>query len=438
MSGLLVEIAGVAGHHIAVGRHRFGGLGGILEVAGEHAGRLEQHLAVVGDADVDVRAGRAHGVGIDFAVRLRGDVEEGLGLPVELLQIETDRAIEREQIGADGFARGIGHAHAREAEHVLERAIEQDIADRIEQPADERHGLAIEDAFAIAPRHADEIVEQLALDIAGILHADHHAREQSLERARRREIEARADLAQVGHHSLGALRAGHAEAGDQALRIVQVMIADPGQRQIGERHVLFGQVIEGDGVGGGLDRAFAGKHHALGGAGGARGVQDDGRIGALAGGDLGIEPTTYRRIGERLAAGRDDVLHRMQLFVVVVAQAALLVVDHLLELRQPLLDRKNLVDLFLVLDRRVARLGMGQHEGEFLGHRIRIDRHRDGPQHLRGHHRPIEFRPVGADDGDGFAAFKAEPVEADGIGAHDFERLSPSPGLPDAEVLMPH
>ena len=106
-------------------------------------------------------------------------------------------------------------------------------------------------------------MEHLALDEAGVLHADHDARQQEFERARRGEIKGRADLAQVGHRGIGALGAGHAEAGDQALRIVKVMIADPGQRQIGERHVLFGQVIEGDGVGGGPDRSFAGEHHAL-------------------------------------------------------------------------------------------------------------------------------------------------------------------------------
>ena len=51
-----VEEAGVAGLHIAVRRHRLGGLGLVLEIADEHAGRLELHLAVVGDADVDVGA----------------------------------------------------------------------------------------------------------------------------------------------------------------------------------------------------------------------------------------------------------------------------------------------------------------------------------------------------------------------------------------------
>ena len=55
VAGLLVEETGVAGLHIAVRRHRLGGLLIILEIAGEHARRLELHFAVVGDADIDVR-----------------------------------------------------------------------------------------------------------------------------------------------------------------------------------------------------------------------------------------------------------------------------------------------------------------------------------------------------------------------------------------------
>ena len=46
-------------------------------------------------------------------------------------------------------------------------------------------------------RDADEMVEQLALQPAGILHADGDAGQQALENARRREIEGRADLAQI-------------------------------------------------------------------------------------------------------------------------------------------------------------------------------------------------------------------------------------------------
>ena len=127
----------------------------------------------------------------------------------------------------------------------------------------------------------------------------------------------------------------------------------------------------------------------------------------------------------------------MQAGVVVVAQPARLVVDHLLELRQPLGHRQDLVDLLLVLDRGEAHLGVRQHVGQLVGHRVGIDRHRDGAEHLRRHHRPVELRPVGADDRDGVAALEAEAVQPDRIGAHLVEHLRPGPGLPDAEILVP-
>ena len=216
------------------------------------------------------------------------------------------------------------------------------------------------------------------------------------------------------------------------------MVADPGQRQIGERDVVLVQLVEGDGIGCRLDRALAGQHHALGGAGGAGGVKDDGGIGALAGGDLSVEPGGDRRIGERLAAFLDDLVHRMQMAVIVVAKATAFVVDHLLQLGQTLHHRHDLVDLLLVLDGGEARFRVRQHEGEFVGHRVGIDRHWHRAEHLRRHHRPIELRPIAADDGDGLAALEAEPVEPDRIRAHDLEHLGPGPGLPDAEVLVPH
>ena len=61
-------------------------------------GRFELHLAVVGDANVDVRASRPT-VGINFSVRLRSHGEEDLGLSVELFQVQPDRAVEIKQIG---------------------------------------------------------------------------------------------------------------------------------------------------------------------------------------------------------------------------------------------------------------------------------------------------------------------------------------------------
>ena len=216
------------------------------------------------------------------------------------------------------------------------------------------------------------------------------------------------------------------------------MVAGPSGRQIGEHDILFGQFVELDRVRRRIDQTLAGEHHALGRAGRSGGVENDGRVGALAGGDLGVEPSGDLRIGERLAAILDDVIDRMQVAVVVVAQAAPLVVDHLLELGQALHDRHDLVDLLLVFDRGETRFSVGQHEGEFVGHSVGIDRHRHRAEHLRRRHRPIELGPVAADDGDGLAALEAEPVQPDRIGARQVERLVPGPGLPNAEVLVPH
>ena len=119
-----VEEAGIAGLDIAVRGHRLGGLLVVLEIGDEHAGRAEQHLAVLRDADIDVGRGRPDGVGV-IAPSAARHVEEGLGLPVELLEVEPERAVEREELGPDRLARGVGDAHAREAERVLQRPVDQ-------------------------------------------------------------------------------------------------------------------------------------------------------------------------------------------------------------------------------------------------------------------------------------------------------------------------
>ena len=129
------------------------------------------------------------------------------------------------------------------------------------------------------------------------------------------------------------------------------------------------------------------------------------RIGALAGRDLAVEPLSEGGVlRERRAAVLDDVVDGMEPRVVVIAQPARLVVDHLFELRQPVRDRQYLVDLLLIFHRRKAHLGVREHIGEFVRDRIGIDRHRHGAERLRGHHRPIKPRPVRADDRDGVAA----------------------------------
>ncbi len=133
-----------------------------------------------------------------------------------------------------------------EAEAVLQRPIDQDIAEPIDQPRDEAAPARVEDLLAPLARVADEIMEHAALERARILHAHHRQRQQVLVDARRREGIGRADLAAVLDHGLRAFRAIHAEARDIGLRIGEDMIADPGERQIGDDLFVLGQLVEHD------------------------------------------------------------------------------------------------------------------------------------------------------------------------------------------------
>ena len=210
-----------------------------------------------------------------------GHVEEGFRLAIELFQVEAERTVEGEEFTADRLAGRIGRANIGIAEHVLERAIDQEFAERIVQARENRHALAVEDLLAPFARDADEMIEHLALQTAGVLHAYHDARQLRLEHARRREIEGRPDLAQVLRDRVGIFRTCDARARNEGLRVIEIMIADPGERQIGELFVPVCQAVEGDRVARRLHRASRGQHHALGAAGRAGRVEHDrGVVGA--------------------------------------------------------------------------------------------------------------------------------------------------------------
>ena len=88
----------------------------------------------------------------------------------------------------------------------------------------------------------------------------------------------------------------------------------------------------------------------------------------------------------------------MQARVVVSSQAALFVIENMREVRQLCTNRQNLVDLLLVLHQRDLHVGVFEDVGHLLGDSVGIDRHRHGPQPLRGTDAPIERGAVGADD----------------------------------------
>ena len=126
-----VDEAGVAGAVPAVGVEHLGGRGRVLVVLLQQAGRAHQDLAVVGHLDLDALDRHADGVGLRLVVGLQADEDRGLGRAVELLQVDADRAVEGEQVGPDRLARGVGDAHAREAERVAQRRVDQQVAERV-------------------------------------------------------------------------------------------------------------------------------------------------------------------------------------------------------------------------------------------------------------------------------------------------------------------
>jgi hypothetical protein len=117
-------------------------------------GELDQHLAVVGDLDLHALDRHAHGVGLDLVVGLQAHEHRRLGAAVELLEVDADGAVEGEQVGPDGLARGVGHPHAREAQRVAQRAVDEQVAQRVVQAVEQADRLAVHARRAHALGHA--------------------------------------------------------------------------------------------------------------------------------------------------------------------------------------------------------------------------------------------------------------------------------------------
>ena len=196
----VVDQARISGVKKSFRVDRFHGRVGPLVVFLEQHRTAHQDLAAFGNLDFDARRRLADGVELDPAIGLKADVGAGLGRAVELLQVDPDRTIKAEQIGADGSARRISNPDAAHAENVAQRCINQQIPKCVQQSIARRYSLAVEDCRAAAPGDVGEVSKQSALDRARVLHADHDLGEQVFEHSRRRKVVGRPDLAQVRHH----------------------------------------------------------------------------------------------------------------------------------------------------------------------------------------------------------------------------------------------
>ncbi len=77
------------------------------------------------------------------------------------------------------------------------------------------------------------------------------------------------------------------------------------------------------------------------------------------------------------------------------------------QLRQPIGDGDDLVDLLLVLDDGELHLGVLEHVGHLVGDRVLVDRDGDAAEALHGGEGRVEARTVVADDGHRVAALEA-------------------------------
>ena len=129
-------------------------------------------------------------------------------------------------------------------------------------------------------------------------------------------------------------------------------------------------------------------------AGRARRIEHDRHVVGPALGHFGVEKSGMRAV--ELAADVEQTIEARH--ALVVAQASRIVVIDVLQGADLRLRLENLVDLLLVLGQRVDDFGILEHVDEFRRRRVLVHRNRDAAQGLRRGHRPVEARPVVADD----------------------------------------
>src|SRR5262249_18211997 len=141
-----------------------------------------------------------------------------------------------------------------------------------------------------------------------------------------------------------------------------------------------------------------------------------GDVGALALRDLGIQETGSAC--EKLGAPRHKILERHQAWLLVVAQAARILIDDVRRESVPRADRQELIVLSLIL--RDADLGTRAAERGphlFLAPILK-GRHRNGAEHLAGAHGPVKLRPVVTDQRYPVSPLHADRGQSGGNAAH--------------------
>ncbi|CAM4083404.1 hypothetical protein PARU111607_03490 [Palleronia rufa] len=434
VAGRVLDEAGVACGDPAIGILGVGGRLGVAEILHEHARRAIIDLSRLGNPDLHPRRRDAHGVRPDLVVGLLGDEHRRLRLAVELFEIDPEPAVEIEDLRADGLTCGVAHADPRKAHGVLQGSVNQQFSQSVFQPV--RHGdrLTVQDPGADLLGVVHEVVKDPPLQPAGILHADHHRGQLSLEHAGRGEIIGRPDLAQVGLQRVGAFGTVHAEPGPVGLPDAEDVVADPGHRQVGQDLLPLGQAVEVAGRLGCLYDVTVRQHHAFGTPRGAGGIEHDAGVVVCRGSapTLQLGPQPVLGITPRLLKVAVGNQPRM----IVFPKAPGIEIDGP---AQPLRARRRLrelVHLLLISGDGEHRLRMVQLIADLFHRGVLVDRHRDAAGGLDGDHGPVERRAVPPGD-DHMLALRQAQVQQPQRQRFDLIRgLGPGPALPDSEFLL--
>src|SRR6266446_481379 len=431
-----IDEPGVAGVEPTVGAEHLPGRLLVPEVALEHRAPLHEDLATVSDLDLHPRHRPPGGGGIRFPVGLQRDEPGRLGGSVHLLEVHSDRTEKAEGIGTEGSAAGERPLRPPEAQLVAYWTVHEELAERGGQSQAGRQRLALRAYDLGALRHGAKVGEGPALERRGVGGRRQNGGEHVLPDPRRGEERGGPQLAQIALHRLGALGAVGAETGHQAGEERVDRVPRPGHGQIRQRGVLRDEPRRLPKALRHADRVGVRDHRALGIAGGAGGVGDDGHVLGEAQLDLVLEEA--RMLDPELPARLLHVFEGLEPVMPVAGHSSRVVVDDQAEGRQLVTQGRDLVDLLLVLGHDHAHLRVVPDVGQLPGDRVLVDRDRDPAQALRGHLGPVQAWPVVPDDGKPIAATEAEGRKAQREIPHLVVVLTPVPGLPDPAILLTH
>ena len=216
------------------------------------------------DADFDARQRMPHRVQPYRAVALCRSQRASLALSVELLEVEAEAPEIEKGVLAHCIARRVAALGAGQAQMILDRAVDQDLAHGFPDLLRRGCALARKPLFLKSHREAHEVPHQPALQRRGLRDLHLQPREQIVPAPRRGEEEGGRDLADVVHRGFLALRDAERALQRDGGRDRERVVADPGHGQVAHKGVTLVEVARLSGLMHRRDQMTVLERHALG------------------------------------------------------------------------------------------------------------------------------------------------------------------------------